>query len=421
MKVEVPSSLSSPEELWTSMFNSICERIGPCFARSETRERVKAYLKGLLSPVERKNGWQLAEEAGFSTPYAMQYLLNRAVWESDEVRDQLQAYTHEMIGDPNGVYVLDETGFLKKGEKSVGVQRQDSGTAGRVENCQIGVFLAYATKAGHTLVDRELYLPKSWTHDRERCREANVPEEVGFATKPQLAARMLWHALEAGLCAKWVTGDCVYGSHHPLRAGLEERLQAYALAVKCSEKVQVQGESKRVDRIADGLGPDQWQRLSAGSGSKGPRDFDWARVELDKPEQQGWQRALVIRRSLVSGEKPAALAYVLVFAPCATTLSEMVVAIGTRWTVEQCLEEGKGEVGLDQYEVRSWQGWYRHITLCMLAHAFLMVLRTQSQVQMPETGENEENEEKKRWRPSQPHFPSQSLSAFKRMRGLACP
>ena len=270
-------------------------------------------------------------------------------------------------------------------------------------------------------MDRELYLPKSWTQDRERCQEANVPEEVGFATKPQLAARMLWHALEAGLCAKWVTGDCVYGSHRPLRAGLEQRWQAYALAVKCSEKVQVQGESKRVDRIADGLGPDQWQRLSAGSGSKGPRDFDWARVELDKPEQQGWQRSLVIRRSLVSGEKPADRAYVLVFAPCATTLSEMVVAIGTRWTVEQCLEEGKGEVGLDQYEVRSWQGWYRHITLCMLAHAFLMVLRTQSQVQMPETGENEENEEKKRWRPSQPHFPSQSLSAFKRMRGPACP
>ena len=313
------------------------------------------------------------------------------------------------------------TGFLKKGEKSVGVQRQYSGTAGRVENCQIGVFLAYATAAGHTLVDRELYLPKRWTHDRERCREANVPEEVGFATKPHLAARMLWHALDAGLPAKWVTGDCVYGSNRPLRAGLEERLQAYALAVKCSEKVQVQGESKRVDRIADGLGPEQWQRLSAGAGSKGPRDFDWAHVELDKPEQEGWQRSLVVRRSLVSGVQPADRAYVLVCAPCGTPLSEMVVASGTRWTIEQCLEEGKGEVGLDQYEVRSWQGWHRHITLCLFAHAFLMVLRTQSQAQMPEIGENEENEEKKRGRPSRPRSPSQSLSAFKRLRGLACP
>jgi SRSO17 transposase len=159
MKVEAPSLLSSAEELWTSLFDNLCERIGPIFARSETREGVKAYLKGLLSPVERKNGWQLSEEAGLSTPYAMQYLLNRAVWESDEVRDVLQAYIREMIADPNGVHILDETGFLKKGIKSVGVQRQYSGTAGRVENSQIGVFLAYATKAGHTLVDRRLYMP----------------------------------------------------------------------------------------------------------------------------------------------------------------------------------------------------------------------------------------------------------------------
>lgn len=418
MTVEAPSSFPSPEELWTSLFDRICERIGPCFARSETRERVKAYLRGLLSPVERKNGWQLAEEAGFSTPYAMQYLLNRAVWESDQVRDQLQIYVREMMGDQRGVYILDETGFLKKGKKSVGVQRQYSGTAGRVENCQIGVFLAYATQTGQTLVDRELYLPKSWTQDRQRCREADVPEEVTFATKPQLAARMLWRALDAGLCAKWVTGDCVYGSHRPLRAGLEERSQAYALCVKCSESVDVQGERKRVDRIAADLGADQWQRLSAGSGSKGPRLFDWTCVELDKPEQEGWQRCLVVRRSLLEGEKPADLAYVLVFAPCGTTLQEMVAPIGTRWTVEQCFEEGKGEVGLDEYEVRSWHGWFRHITLSMLAHAFLMVLRMQSQTQMPQT---EQNEEKKSWRLSQPHSPSQSLSAFKRRRGLACP
>src|SRR6266567_4984863 len=184
MKVEAPSSFSSPEELWTSLFDSIGECIGPCFARSDTRERVQAYLGGLLSPVERKNGWQLAEEAGFSTPYAMQYLLNRAVWESDEVRDQLQAYTHEMIGDPNGVYVLDETGFLKKGEKSVGVQRQYSGTAGRVENCQIGVFLGYASRHGRALIDRALYLPEGWAGDAGRRAGAGVPREIAFTTKP---------------------------------------------------------------------------------------------------------------------------------------------------------------------------------------------------------------------------------------------
>lgn len=418
MKIEASSPLPSPEELWTSLFDSMCERLGPSFARSETREGVKAYLKGLLSPVERKNGWQLSEEAGLSTPYAMQYLLNRAIWESDDVRDVLQAYIREMIADPNGVYVLDETGFLKKGNKSVGVQRQYSGTAGRVENCQIGVFLAYATKAGHTLVDRALYLPKRWIQDQERCQEAHVPEEVGFATKPQLAAQMLWHALDAELVVRWVTGDCVYGSNRPLRAGLESRRQAYALCIKSSEKVQVQGEAKRVDRIAAGLEADQWQRLSAGEGSKGPRLFDWACVELEKPEQEGWQKCLVVRRSLMISEKPADLAYVLVFAPCGTPLEEMVAAIGMRWTVEQCFEEGKGEVGLDEYEVRSWHGWYRHITLSMLAHAFLVVLRMQSQTQIPEIGQNEE---KKRWRPSQPDSPSKTLSAFKRMRGLACP
>ena len=396
----------------------MCEHIGPCFARSETRERVKAYLQGLLSPVERKNGWQLAEEAGETTPYGMQYLLNRAVWDSNKVRDQLQAYVREMIADPDGILVIDETGFLKKGKKSVGVQRQYSGTAGRIENCQLGVFLTYASKAGHTLVDRELYLPKSWTQDRERCRAADVPEEVVFATKPELAARMLWRALDAGLGAKWVTGDTVYGSHRPLRQGLQSRNQAYALAVSCQEQVEVEGERKRVDRIADGFEPDQWQRISVGDGSKGPREFDWARIELTKPEQEGWQKWLVVRRSLVEGEKPAERAYIVVFAPTGTTLSQMATAIGTRWSVEQCFEEGKGEVGLDQYEVRSWQGWYRHITLSMFAHAFLMVLRARSQMLMPQ---REEDEEKKPWEPSLPHSPSKTLSAFKRQRGLVCP
>ncbi len=322
------------------------------------------------------------------------------------------------MADAEGILVMDETGFLKKGKKSVGVQRPYSGTAGRIENCQLGVFLTYASKAGHTLVDRELYVPNSWTQDQERCRAADVPEAVVFATKPELAARMLWRTLPAGLSARWVTGDTVYGSHRPLRTGLEERSQAYALAVSCQEQVEVQGERKRVDRIADGLEPGQWQRISVGDGSKGPRDFDWARVELAKPDKPGWQKWLVVRRSLLEGEKPADLAYVLVFAPCGTPLAEMAVAIGTRWTVEQCFEAGKGEVGLDHYEVRSWQGWYRHITLCLLAHAFLVVLRTQSQLLMEDPGGDEE---KKRWKPSLPPSSSQSLSAFKRQRGLVCP
>jgi len=412
MKVEAPSSSASPEEVWTDLFDTLGERIGLCFTRPETRAGVKAYLRGLLSPIERKNGWQLAEEAGLSTPYSMQYLLNRAVWDSDAVREQLQAYVREQIADADGMLVIDETGFLKKGTRSVGVQRQYSGTAGRIENCQIGVFLTYASQGEQTLLDRELYLPKSWTQDPVRCGAAHVPEEVVFATKPELAARMLWRTLDAGLEARWVTGDTVYGSHRPLRAGLEARKQAYALAVSCQEQVEVQGEHKRVDSIADGLAPEQWQRLAVGNGSKGPRAFDWARVELSKPEHEGWQRFLLIRRSLVLGETDAKRAYVLIFAPRATTLAEMAEAIGTRWTVEQCFQEGKGEVGLDHYEVRSWHGWYRHITLCMLAHAFLVALCIHSQRLLPST---EPTLEKKAWEPSQ------SLSAFKRQRGLVYP
>jgi len=417
MEKKALSSLPSPEEVWESLFDQLCERIGPCFARPETRERVKSYLKGLLSPIERKNGWQLAEEAGEATPYAMQYLLNRASWESEEVREHLQAYVRESLG-PGGILVIDETGFLKKGKKSVGVQRQYSGTAGRIENCQIGVFLTYAKQGNHTLVDRELYLPKSWTEDSERCQAAGVPERVIFATKPELAARMLWRTLDAGLTATWVTGDTVYGNHRPLRQGLAARKQAYALAISCQEQVEVLGEHRRVDQISESLPLEGWHRLSAGEGSKGARFFDWAWVELTSSCQEGWQSWLVVRRSLLAGEKAAKLAYVLVFAPTETTLSSLAQVIGTRWTVEQCFEESKGEVGLDHYEVRSWQGWYRHITLSMLAHAFLVVLRTESQELTDEQGEDSE---KKTWKFFLPHSPSKTLSAFKLQRGLSCP
>jgi SRSO17 transposase len=408
----------SPEAVWSAAFEEVCERIGPVFARSETRERAQAYLRGLLSPVERKNGWQIAEEAGETTPYAMQYLLDRARWESDRMRDILRGYVCEQLGDAQAVLVIDETGFVKKGSKSVGVQRQYSGTAGRIENCQLGVFLTYASPKGHSLLDRELYLPKSWTQDPARCREADVPAEVEFATKPELAARMLWRSLDAGVAAAWVTGDTVYGSHRPLRAGLEAREQGYALAVTCQEHVEVAGQEMRVDQLTQEMAPEAWQRLSAGAGSKGPRLYDWVRLPLSNPVPAGWERWLVIRRSIAAGAKPPDLAYVLVFARRGTTLQEMVQVIGARWTVEQCFEVGKGEVGLDEYEVRSWHGWYRHITLCMLAQAFLTVLRTESATQQPDQGEPEE----KKWAHQPPlhHHPS-SLSAFKRQRGLTCP
>lgn len=369
------TSQPSPEEVWTTAFSAFGQRIGHYFLRSEPRHRALAYIRGLMSPVGRKNGWQVAEATGEATPYAVQHLLDRAKWDCDGVRDELRACISETLATSHAVVVIDETGFLKKGTKSVGVQRQYSGTAGRIENCQIGVFLAYASSRGHTLLDRELYLPKSWTDDQERCREAYVPAEVTFATKPELAQRMLERTLDSGLPVAWVIGDTVYGSSQKLRAGLEIRKQAYALAVTCKEQVAAQGTRRRVDQLARDLAREDWQQLSAGTGSKGPRLFAWARIELAAPEISGWQRWLLIRRSLDEGADPAEMAYVLVFAPTGTPLEEMVEAYGARWTVEQCFEEGKGEVGLDEYEVRSWHGWYRHITLSMLSLALLAALR----------------------------------------------
>jgi SRSO17 transposase len=285
MPLLFPSATSflSPEEEWTTVFNECGQRIRHAFVRPEPYHQALAYIQGLMSGASRKNGWQVAEETGETTPSAMQHLLDRAKWDCDGVRDELRAYVCETLATPNAVVVIDETGFLKKGRKSVGVQRQYSGTAGRIENCQVGVFLSYASSRGHTLLDRELYLPKSWTNDQERGLEAHVPASVIFATKPELAARMLWRTLDSGLPVAWVTGDTVYGSAQPLRAGLEARKQAYALAVACKEHVDVQGTRRRVDQVARGLSKADWQELSAGTGSKGPRLFAWARIELAAP------------------------------------------------------------------------------------------------------------------------------------------
>src|SRR5438445_924976 len=355
------------------------ECIEPACGRLETRARAKSYIRGLLSPIERKNGWQLAEELGESTPYSIQYFLNRAIWDADELRDILLKYVCENFGDENGVGVLDDTGFIKKGNKSVGVKRQYSGTAGRIENCQLGVFIAYSSKFGHMLIDRELYLPKDWTENPGRCREANIPEDVKFATKPELAIKMIKRILDSKLPIAWFAGDSAYGSSRKLRAFLEERRKQYALAVKCNEQVVVAEKPQRVDEIAAALAPHDWQCLSAGDGSKGPRLYNWAVVPLKTAEIAGWSHYLVIRQSRETVEKAPETAYVLVFAPTGITLKKMVEVIGQRWTVEECFQGGKGEVGLDEYEVRNWQGWYRHITLCMFAMAFLAILCSSSQ------------------------------------------
>jgi SRSO17 transposase len=350
----------------------IARRLAPYFARSESRQRASVYLQGLLSAAERKNSWQLAEVCGEPTPYGFQYLLNRADWDADAVRTELCVYVIQHLGEPNGVLVIDETGFVKKGCHSAGVARQYSGTAGKVENCQIGVFLGYASPLGHALLDRELYLPKEWTDDRERCRQAGIPADRPFATKPQLARQLLARAVAAGVPAKWVTGDSVYGDDRRLRLWLEALPQAYVLAVSGKEYVWLGGRQRQVKTVLAALPEDGWTRLSAGDGTKGPRWYDWCWRPLATPLEPGWCRWLLVRRSV---SDPTDLNAYVVFARQATTLEEVVRVAGSRWTIESGFEEAKGEVGLDHYEVRSWTGWHRHITLALWAYALLVVMR----------------------------------------------
>lgn len=360
---------------WAQGIETVHARIAGRFRRPEPRRRVMDYLKGLLSPIERKNGWQLAEQAGDLTPDGVQRLLATYDWEADLVRDDLQHYVVEHLGHPQGVLVVDETGFLKKGTKSVGVKRQYSGTAGRIENCQIGVFLAYASPKGRVFLDRELYLPQEWAEDQARRQESGVPEEVRFQTKPQLAKAMLQRALAAGVPFAWVAGDEVYGSDRRLRVWLEQQEVAHVLAVKSNEPLWAGPRQVRAARLVDQVPPEAWVRLSAGDGAKGPRYYDWIRVPIRPLGAPGKEYWLLARRSIA---KPDELAYYVCFGPAETTLEELVRVAGTRWAIEESFEAAKGQVGLDQYEVRRWVGWYRHITLVLLAHAFLAVTRCQA-------------------------------------------
>ena len=366
-------------EGWAAELAALHARIAPRFARPEPRRRALAFLRGLLSPVERKNGWQLAEQVGERTPDGMQRLLATATWDADAVRDDLRGYVVEHLGDAGAVLVVDETGFLKKGDRSVGVQRQYSGTAGRIENCQVGVFLAYAGRHGRAFLDRELYLPQGWAEDAARRAEAGVPAGTPFRTKPQLAKAMLERALAAGVPAAWVTGDEVYGGDRRLRVWLEARDVPHVLAVKRTEPLVAStaggpAQVPAADLVA-ALPADAWHRLSAGDGAKGPRLYDWARVPirpLSDPDRGHW---LLVRRSLAD---PTDLAHYVCYGPADATLADLVRVAGQRWAIEAAIEAAKGEVGLDHYEVRRWDGWYRHITLCLLAHAFLAVTRARA-------------------------------------------
>jgi SRSO17 transposase len=371
-------------EDWAEELDALHARIAPRFARAEPRRRALAYLQGLLSQTERKNGWQLAEEAGERTPDGMQRLLNASRWDADAVRDDLVAYVRQHVYDPAAILVIDETGFVKKGTKSAGVKRQYSGTAGRRENCQIGVFVAYSSLVpvpSHVLVDRELYLPQEWCDDRERRQEAGIPEEVVFATKPELARRMLERLDARGLTGTWVSGDTVYGGSGPLRAWLEARRQPYVLALASNDGVDLPW-GNAVYHVSAGeiaqhaLDPHAWRGLPAGEGSKGPRLYDWAFVRLAAPSAASFEQALLIRRPLEAPNDPKKRAYYLTFAPVGTLFETLIAVAGRRWTIEESFEAAKGEVGLDHYEVRHYHGWYRHITLAMVALAYLAVVRS---------------------------------------------
>jgi SRSO17 transposase len=351
---------------WDLELDDLFLAIGHRFGRVELRRRMRDYVRGLLAPVARKNSWQLAEQAGHSTPDGLQHLLAGAKWQPDDIRDDLQQYVADKLGEGDGVLIIDDTGFIKKGITSAGVQRQYSGTAGRTENCQIGVFAAYSTARGRALVDRELYLPQSWTEDRERCRTAKIPDEREFATKGELARRMVLRALASPLPVTWVTADAAYGQDNRFRRLVEQSGAGYVLAVP---KSQFTVGCSRIEGLFAQAPDESWEKISCGDGAKGPRVYHWAAVRLpavaefdyqgEVPHRMRWALA---RRNI---SKPDEIAYYLAYAPLETT-------------IEECFQTAKNECGLDQYEVRRYVGWYRHVTLAMLAHAFLAVTAHQA-------------------------------------------
>ncbi|MFI6910503.1 IS701 family transposase [Nonomuraea sp. NPDC050394] len=338
------------------------------FKRPEVRQRARACLGGLLSGLERKNGWSLAEYAGEATPDGMQRLFNAAKWDVDGVRDDIRTYLMRYLGEPDGVLVGDDTGFAKQGTRSAGMQRQYTGTLGKVTNCQIGVFLGYASSRGRAVLDRELYLPRdSWIARPDRCASAHVPEQVGFATKPQLLQAMIGRALAAGVPFGWVTADEAYGDNGPLRRYLEDQQISYVFAVSRAHQIATGVGKVRADVMAVKVPKSGWQRLSCGPGAKGERRYDWALIATDSPA-----RRLLIRRSL---SNPRDLAFYLCHTPRPVPLQRLVEVAGARWTIEESFQTGKNEAAFDQYQVRLYTAWYRYITLAMLALAFLAVTR----------------------------------------------
>ena len=381
-------------------FAELIDYIRPIFANRSGLRAAENYLRGLLSPVERKNGWQMSESFGAKTPYLLQQFLYRGRFSADELRNKLRNYVNKKLGESDGVLVVDETGFLKQGKKSCGVKRQYSGTAGRIENCQIGVFLTYASDKGHAPIDRMLYIPEEWCNDEQRRLTAGIPTQVTFQTKPQMALEMIKSAHEANTLYSWVAGDCVYGESYEMRQWLEEQEKGYVFSVSSKQYVWQGLKQIRISEILANLPQDGWIEASCGDDSKGERIYDWIRFEINSSDSSAGKRWMLIRK----GKKDAKeLRVYLCYAPQNTTLEKLAQIAGKRWTVERCFAEGKSEVGMDQYEVRSFDGWYKLITFACLALALLTALSSNSMNR----------------KTFQHHTPaSHSLESFKKGRGL---
>ena len=362
-------------ETYKQDFNELMERFKGVFASSSGYNTAQNYIQGLLGSSERKNGWQLAEYLGESTPYAIQQFLFRGRYSADELRNIQRGYISEKLGDDDGILVVDETGFLKQGKKSCGVKRQYSGTAGRIENCQIGVFLTYSSPKGHCSIDRRLYMPEEWINDEQRRKSAGVPEDAVFQTKPQMALEMIQQATAADVPYTWVTGDCVYGDYRDIRAWLEENNKCYVMSVSGKEYVWQGFKQISIKNLLANLPSDGWFEASCGKGAKGERIYDWTIVDINPGTTEGYKRSVLVRRNKST---PDALRAYICFAPENTPSQKLLEVAGSRWTIEACFKEAKSEVGLDQYEVRSYDGWYKHITLACIALALLTVLSSQS-------------------------------------------
>jgi SRSO17 transposase len=386
------ASIEATLELWASSLRDAKARMRPLFTRERVAASAGQFLDGLLGPERRKTGWMRAEAAGDPGPWRQQAILGRGRWEADALRDIVRDYALETLADPEAVLVVDETGFLKQGKASCGVGRQYTGSAGKIANCRIGVFAAYASRHGHAFIDRALYLPKAWTDDPARLAAAHVPPETGFATKPRLAGRMVARAIAAGVPFAWVAGDGVYGVG-ALGMALRRAGKGYVLGVNATQTFGSWGAKPMVagtaEAIAQDLDPAAWRRLSAGEGTKGPRLSDWAYLELadlDADEYRAgatgvWTRGLLIRRGPADGEH----AFFTTWCPAGTTIEMLVAVEGRRWAIEDAFETAKNELGLDHNETRSWHGWHRHVSLVMLAFAMLAAIRHRANAPPPKT------------------------------------